>query len=54
MKQKLIDFYLDFVNNYITIAKFSESNELEESITLELLEIGRNLHIEHVKTIKTN
>lgn len=53
MKQKLIDFYLDFFNNYLTIAKFSESNGLGEGMTLDLLEIGRKLHEENAERLKT-
>ena len=41
MKQKLIDFYLDFINDYLTIDKFAEDNGLTKDQAVDLLEIGR-------------
>jgi hypothetical protein len=55
MKQKLIDFYLDFLNNYLTIGKFAEANQLTESECLELLTLGQKLHEQQVDNrFKTN
>ena len=49
MKQKLIDFYLDYVNNYLTIDKFAEDNQLSKEKTIELLDLGRNLQIQELE-----
>lgn len=55
MKQKLIDFYLDFVNNYLTIGKFAEANQLSERDCLEVLTLGQKLHeLEVDNRFKTN
>lgn len=44
MKQKLIDFYLDFINDYLTIDKFAEDNGLTRGQAVDLLDIGRRFH----------
>ena len=52
MKQKLIDFYLDFCNNYLTIDKFSESYNLSYEDCLTLVEMGKKFHEEIVERLK--
>lgn len=50
MKQQLINFYLDYVNNYLTIKKMSDDYNLAESETEILIKIGKRLHEEQFKT----
>lgn len=43
---KIIDtaaqtFYLDYVNNYLTVAKIAEHNGINETLASELIEHGR-------------
>lgn len=52
MRQKLIDLYLDFVNNYLTVAKFAEHNELDIKDANEILILGKKYHERYVEMIK--
>jgi hypothetical protein len=52
MKHKLIDFYLDFVNNYLTIGKFAEATNIPESDILVLLELGQKYNEEWLNRLK--
>jgi len=52
MKQILIDFYLDWVNNYLTVSKMADDYELTVSATVNLIEIGRKIHEQNVLDIK--
>jgi hypothetical protein len=44
MKKKLIEFYLDYVNNYMTTQTFADAYDLDVKVARELLEIGKRLH----------
>ena len=44
MRSQLKEFYLDYVNNYLTVAKIAENNEIAYSYTETLINIGRDLH----------
>lgn len=44
----LADFYLDWVNNYLTIAKMAADYGLEEDECQTLIEIGRKMHEKRV------
>jgi len=48
----LREFYLDYVNNYLTIAKFAEHNEITEQQAETLIFIGRDLHERYVELNK--
>jgi hypothetical protein len=48
MKKKLIAFYLDWTNNWLTISAFAEHYGLSEFHAQQLIEIGRQLHEEQV------
>lgn len=52
MKDTLVAFYLDWVNNYLTIEKMAEHNQLTENETTQLIEMGRKYHEENVERIK--
>lgn len=42
IKDPLIDFYLDWVNNYLTIAKMAENYRITENQCGDLINIGRD------------
>lgn len=44
MRQQLIDWYLDWVSNYLSVDKFAEHNGLSRDQALKLLELGEELH----------
>ena len=52
MKDTLIEFYLDWVNNYLSITKMAKDNELSFEVTVNLIELGKNLHEEESRKSK--
>jgi hypothetical protein len=52
MKQELIKFYLDWVNNYLTIQKMSDDYGFTWEQTDCLIQIGRQLHESNVLLYK--
>lgn len=44
IKQVLIDQYLDYFNNYLTIAKYAEDNGLTIQQAQTLISLGKQLH----------
>lgn len=40
MKQKLIEFYLDYVNNFLTVERMAEYYEMETPHVQRLIEMG--------------
>lgn len=44
MREQLVAYYLDFVNNYLTVAKFAEHNGLTENQAMKVIELGKELH----------
>ena len=46
MKKQLQEFYLDWVNNYLTIEKMAEHYELTAEDTATLINLGRSYHEE--------
>ena len=44
MAKQLQEFYLDWVNNYITLEKIAEYNELTAEDTATLINLGRSYH----------
>lgn len=40
----LAQMYLDYLNNYITVAKFAEANALTKEEGLMLISLGRKIH----------
>lgn len=52
MRQILIDKFLDYFNNYLTIAKFAEHNELTIEDATALINMGKKYHEEYVALMK--
>ena len=48
LKQKLINTYLDYINNYLTKERFAEDYGLTMPSARLLLGIGKKLHNEQV------
>ena len=46
MKELLIKFYLDYLNDWLTVEAYASYNQLSASDTLALLTIGRGLAYE--------
>ena len=44
MDDQLQSFYLDYFNNYLTVARIAEDNGLSEEHTLALIDMGRIIH----------
>lgn len=52
MRKTIITFYLDYVNNYLTVAKIAEHNEISEETAWVMILEGRRLHEESVELFK--
>lgn len=52
MKQALADFYLDYLNNYLTREKFAEDQQMTVEDATALLNLGRKYHEEQVQNLK--
>jgi len=52
MRNTLINFYLDYVNNYLTVAKCAEDNGVSVMQCLALISIGKQLHEKQVQQYK--
>ena len=46
MSNQLKAFYLDWMNNYLTVEKMAEHNELTVEDTATLINLGRSYHQE--------
>ena len=44
VKQVLIDQFLDYFNNYLTIAKYAEDNDLTLQQAQTVISLGKVLH----------
>lgn len=49
MKQTLIQFYLDYLNDWLTVEAYSAYNGLSVDATRELVNLGRDLHIDNTE-----
>lgn len=49
----LADKYLDFINNYLTVEKFAEHNDISITCAKHLLEAGEIAHEDNVRFIKS-
>ncbi len=43
MRTVLINAYLDFVNNYLTVGKFAEHNHITEEQAIALIDLGEDI-----------
>ena len=54
MRQILINKYLDYINNYLTLGTFAEHNELSNEDAMAVLQMGKKYHEEYVHIMKLN
>lgn len=52
MKEKLIEFYLDWVNNWLSTVKMAEHYGLTKRECQELIQLGSKYHLEQVQLKK--
>ena len=48
----LREFYLDYVNNYLTVEKIAEHNELDPGDATILIQLGKKYHENYVQMMK--
>ena len=51
MSVQVIDFYLDWFNNYLTVEKLAEHHGLDVDDAKALICMGRYMHDRHVETM---
>jgi len=49
MSVQVIDFYLDWVNNYLTVEKIAEHHGLDVDDARTLITMGRYMHHRHIE-----
>jgi hypothetical protein len=52
LRDTLADLYLDWVNNFLTIERFSEYYGLDEEDSRELLKLAKKCHEQRVDFLK--
>lgn len=52
MKTQLANFYLEFINDYLTIAKFASAYDMAHDDARLLLALGKKFHEERVSIYK--
>jgi hypothetical protein len=52
LRDTLADLYLDWINNFLTIEKFSEYYGLNENDAIDLLKLAKKCHEQRVDFIK--
>jgi hypothetical protein len=52
LRDTLADLYLDWVNNFLTIERFSEYYGLDEEDSKELLKLAKKCHEQRVDYLK--
>ena len=53
MSVQVIDFYLDWFNNYLTVEKIAEHHGLDLDDAKALINMGRYMHYKHVEMINS-
>ena len=52
LRETLADLYLDWVNNFLTIGRFSEYYGLDEEDAKDLLKLAKKCHEQRVDYLK--
>ena len=52
INEQLRAMFLDYYNNYLSVAKFAEHNEISEAVALTIITAGKELHEQYVKAPK--
>ena len=53
MSTQVIDFYLDWFNNYLTIDKIAEHHGIDVDDAKALINMGRYMHNRHVDMMES-
>tara|TARA_R110000764_G_scaffold233143_1_gene325869 strand:- start:499 stop:690 length:192 start_codon:yes stop_codon:yes gene_type:complete len=53
MSVQVIDFYLDWFNNYLTVDKIAEHHGLDVDDAKALISMGRYMHHRHVEMMNS-
>ena len=53
MSTQVIDFYLDWFNNYLTVETIAEHHGLDVDDAKALINMGRYMHHKHVETMNS-
>ena len=53
MKEILIGFYLEYVNDFLTVERFAEHHEISPEQALIVINLGRELHEANVAFLKS-
>jgi len=51
MNKQLREFYLDWVNNYLTVETMAEHHGLDVSHACALIDIGRDAHQQYIDEV---
>jgi hypothetical protein len=51
MNKQLREFYLDWVNNYLTVETMAEHHGLDVSHARTLIDIGRDAHQQYIDEV---
>ena len=49
MKNKLADFYLEFLNNFLTVERFAEYYDLSILQAQTMINLGKEFHLERTE-----
>ena len=49
INEQLRAMFLDYFNNYLSVAKFAEHNEISEALALTIITAGRQLHEQYME-----
>ena len=49
INEQMRSMFLDYFNNYLTVAKFAEHNEISEAVALAIITAGKEYHEQYVK-----
>lgn len=52
-KHSIIEIYLDWVNNFLSLEAFAEYYELTSEQASLLIELGKSIHEAHVKFLRS-
>lgn len=49
INEQMRSMFLDYFNNYLSVAKFAEDNDINELAALTIITAGKELHEQYVK-----
>ena len=52
INEQMRAMFLDYFNNYLSVAKFAEHNEISEAVALTIITTGKEYHEQYVQLHK--